>query len=342
MEFFSLSPNRIDFSGGSLDLYPINFIEEGITLNGSINLWSSVRIIKRDKKGFKIVSENGGRVIEAEAPEKVTQRTGLELIIETLKTFKLPWNFEIIIRTDAPAGSGLGSSSSLVISLIAAIMKARGEVLDNERIIRRASIVETRHIRIPVGMQDYFASVYGGFNVIYHTVDGEKRKELQLSDAIVSALNRRLILSYTHVSHNSAKINWRIIKDYIDGKRYIRSAIKNIKAITTQMINTLQEGDLDEFGRLMDEEWKNRRGMAKGITLDWIDDIMERIKAHGAIGSKLCGAGGGGCMITLASEGRIEDVRMKLNENGFKLLDYKFVKEGVKVFEKEGDFNEKG
>lgn len=336
MEIYSLSPNRIDFSGGSLDLYPINIIEEGITLNSSISIWSAVKIVRRSEKGFKIISEGDGRFIEGKDLNEVAKKAGFELVIEAIKAFQPPWDFEILIKNDAPTGSGLGASSSLLVSLITGLMKARGEALDCSSIIRRASIIETRLLKIPVGTQDYFAAVYGGFNLIHNTPDGERREGLHLNDFIISSLNRRLILSYTDVSHNSAEINWRIIKDYIDGRRGVREALKNIKAITMEMVRALVEGKIDEVGRLMDEEWKIRRDLVKGISVGWIEDFMQKIKRSGAIGGKLCGAGGGGCMITLAEEDRVDEVTRKLQEGGFKILKYKFVGEGVKVFEKKG------
>lgn len=159
---------------------------------------------------------------------------------------------------------------------------------------------------------------------------GQDRVE-PLGDAARQELNDRVVLSYTGVSHFSALSNWLMIKRYIDDSDHARSNMAAIKQIAQAMYHCIKNGDWRTFADQVDEEWRFRKGLATGVTTTHIDTIMESAKLAGAYSSKICGAGGGGCMITVVPPDKRNAVCEAIRAEGGQILDYKVQAEGLTV-----------
>jgi D-glycero-alpha-D-manno-heptose-7-phosphate kinase len=191
--------------------------------------------------------------------------------------------------------------------------------------------IEAQVIGIPTGKQDYFPPLYGGVCAMHFGLDGWQLESLSAGNDLIALLNARLIVSFTGIPHSSAATNWAMLKSYIERQGDTVARMKEIKAIAAAMRACLVNRDMAEFYRLLDAEWTLRRGLAVGVTNPKIDGIIAAAAQAGARASKICGAGGGGCMITAAEPDAVPAVRAALTEAGAQVLPAHLVAEGARL-----------
>jgi len=178
--------------------------------------------------------------------------------------------------------------------------------------------VECQTIRVPTGVQDYRPALYGGVAAIELRADGVRRVEI---DVDPRELERRLVLAYTGEPRNSGTNNWEIIKSHIDGDQHIFDCFEQIRDTACAMRTALQRGDWDEIGCQIAREWAIRKRLAAGVTTPTIDALIARASAAGATAAKVCGAGGGGCMIAYGPPQAQPAIAAALAAGGARLLD---------------------
>ena len=203
--------------------------------------------------------------------------------------------------------------------------------LSKERIIDLGANLEAQTIRIPTGKQDYYGAIYGGVSAIWFDVEGAKRESFTTNRDLVAKLNERIILSFTNEPRFSGTNNWAMLKRYVENSGNTVNSMKKIKEIATRMRDSLSKGDLEIFGRLLKAEWECRRQLAKGVSTTKIDRMIENARKSGALASKLCGAGGGGCMITYVKPKNRSKVEKALVESGATILPYRIDTKGLKI-----------
>jgi D-glycero-alpha-D-manno-heptose-7-phosphate kinase len=328
----AVAPCRIDLAGGTLDIYPLYLFEDGgITVNIGIDLFSSVRLATRDDTRVHIRSLDTGAELVADALNDLPLGGPLDLVARLLRFYPPRSGVDVETRNLAPKGSGLGASSSLLIALSGALNRFNDTRHKAETLIDYGACIEAQNIRIPTGKQDYYPAMYGGVNALWFDVAGARVEPLLVTEEARSMLERRLILSFTGISHFSGATNWEMMRNYIDGAGKTRDHLKRIKETAVAMRDCLIRNDFAAFGHVLDEEWQNRRRLAEGVSTPAIDAMMAAARDAGAIASKLCGAGGGGCMITFAEEGAEEAVTAALELAGARRLEYHIAREGLKV-----------
>lgn len=329
---------RVDLAGGTLDIYPLYIFEGGgLTLNAAITLMSEVWIetSSGDSSQVRIISEDLGEEISAPCAGELDPAAGLDLLARITRLFKDAPGMTIRTRNNVPRGSGLGASSSLLIALFSALNRLCGDRFDTETIINIGANVEAQSIRIPTGKQDYFPAAYGGVSCINFDVYGACRSPLIQSEELVAELESRLVVTFAGEPRFSGLTNWSMTRAYIDGEENTVRNIRRIKQTALRMRDSLRAGDLEGFGVLLNEEWENRKVLADGVTNERIDRYMEVAAGAGAAASKICGAGGGGCMISFCREGAAGDVRSALSEAGADVLDCGIARHGVKILVEE-------
>jgi len=332
MTIEATAATRIDLAGGTLDIYPLYLFEEGgITVNIGIDIRSRARVVSRADSRVTIRSVDTGEVQEAESVEALVLGGPLDLCARIVRFYRPPTGVEIEVESRAPKGSGLGASSSLLISLSGALDRLGGRGHSIEQLIDWGANLEAQNIGIPTGKQDYYGAAYGGVQAIWFDVGGNRREPLLVDEGAIAELERRLILSFTGISHFSGVTNWSMLRNYIEDVGDTRARLKAIKRTALQMRDVLQSGDFAGFAAVLNEEWENRRGLAEGVSTPAIDRMMHAAREAGGLASKLCGAGGGGCMITFAASGREEAVREALVAAGAQLLDYRIARTGLEV-----------
>jgi D-glycero-alpha-D-manno-heptose-7-phosphate kinase len=237
----------------------------------------------------------------------------------------------ITLHSEAPRGSGLGASSALLMALSSALNEIEGLGLDMDRIIDLGANIEAQAIGVPTGKQDYFPPLFGGICSIWFDVDGHRMEHLDAGNDLIERLNERLVLSFTNINRFSGATNWAMLKGYVDKEGDTVAHMSSIKAVARAMRDSLSAGDLDCFAQLLATEWDNRKKLAEGVTTPEVDALIAVAAGRGARASKLCGAGGGGCMITYAEPEHVPAVKRALAEAGATLLPFSIIREGIRL-----------
>ena len=328
----AVAPSRIDLAGGTLDIYPLYLFETGgVTVNMGITVGGRARLTPRGDREIHIRSVDTGATQSARSIEELEFGGPLDLVARVLKFYPPETGLDVETESKPPKGSGLGASSTLLIALSGALNELNGTGLDGETIIRYAADIEAQIIRIPTGKQDYYAAQYGGVSAIHWGIRENTVQQLLVSEDCISTLERRLILSYTGISHFSGATNWDMVRNYIENTGSTRENLQRISDIAHEMASVLQNADFDGFAHVLDREWHNRRSLAEGVSTPEIDAMMSAARDTGAMASKICGAGGGGCMITFVEEGRQEPVKEALTRQGARVIPFRISRQGIQI-----------
>jgi D-glycero-alpha-D-manno-heptose-7-phosphate kinase len=326
------TPTRVDLAGGTLDIYPLYVFEGGsVTVNCAINLQSSVVLERREDTRICIRSQDLGEEIIADSLKDLEPLGVLDLMMRAVKFSSPSTGLNIETRNTVPKGSGLGASSSLLVALLWALQKNNESLPEPDTLIDWCANVEAQSLGIPTGKQDYYAAFFGGVSAIFFDERGIKREELKLSPQFLQALGSSLVLSYTGISHFSGATNWDMMKGYIDNSGPARRNMKRIKATAYKMREALMAEDLGIVAQVLSEEWENRKDLASGVTNARIDSMVKKAAASGALSSKICGAGGGGCMITIVPPGHREKVIDALKSEEAIILDFSLQEKGLQM-----------
>jgi D-glycero-alpha-D-manno-heptose-7-phosphate kinase len=330
MQVTATVPMRIDFAGSTLDVYPLYLFEGGgLTLNAAINVMATASLETRTDQRIVISSTDLGIYEEIESLDKIVCGGRLDLVKRALCYFRPETGLNITIHSEAPAGSGLGASSALLMALAHCLNKLTNRSFTSGQIIDLGANIEAQVIGIPTGKQDYFPPVFGGVCAMWFDVDGWRFENLAASSALIQGLNERLLVSYTGLPHDSAVTNWAMLKCYIENEGDTVARMHEIGAIALEMRTCLRELDFTRFAQLIDREWKLRRGLAEGVTNPEIEQVMAAARDAGALASKICGAGGGGCMITVAEPQALSSIRQALISSGVRVLPAQVIDQGL-------------
>ena len=329
------APTRMTLGGATLDIYPLYLFEEGgLTLNAAIDLCSEVELEEQSEDRIRIEATDLGLVLEGSDLEALHSNGAfapLDLVVRVLKFYR-PGN-GLIVRTknNVPPGSGLGGSSSLLVCLSTALLQWENRPVNKEQMIDFGANIEAQSLRVPTGKQDYFPPAYGGFHALWFEVQGIRRERLTFSTQFENQLQERILLGYSGVSRFSGSSNWNIMRKYIDSEAATVVGLGEIKRIVLAVYQSLKEEDLDKLAECLATDWENQKGLAKGVTTPEIDRIFDAARQAGAQASKICGAGGGGCFLTVVGEGCQQAVKEAIQGEGGEVLDYRFSKTGVRV-----------
>ncbi len=323
---------RVDLAGGTLDIYPLYVFEGGAyTINAAIGIRSHVVLETRSDP--KIVIYSGDLNVKLSAPDvdKLKPEGPLDLVARAIKYYRPNVGLNVTTENKIPKGSGLGASSSLLIALSHALGRLAGQKANKEKIIDIGANIEAQSIKVPTGKQDYYPASYGGINAIWFGIDGAKHSLLHVPNGFIHELEERVVLSFVGEPRFSGLTNWNMMKAYIDNQKQTVANIRRIKQTAISMKNSLEQGDCNTFARLLRLEWQNRMNLAPGVTNSHINAVMAAIEKEGAVASKLCGAGGGGCMITLTRKGEKSKVENHLRKAGVLVLPFKIERRGVAI-----------
>jgi D-glycero-alpha-D-manno-heptose-7-phosphate kinase len=216
----------------------------------------------------------------------------------------------------------------MAVAICAALDRLTVAGKGREEWIHISRDVEAIVIAVPTGTQDHYPPAFGGASVIHLEPGGERREPLGVD---LNELERRLVVCYTGKPRQSGINNWRVFQAHINGDRGIRRNLAEITAIARDMRVALERGRWEEAGRLMREEWEFRRRSLPTISTPTIDRIITGARRAGALGGKVCGAGGGGCVTLLIEPGARPGVEAAVAANGGELLPMRIDRRGVRV-----------
>jgi D-glycero-alpha-D-manno-heptose-7-phosphate kinase len=326
------APTRVDLAGGTIDIWPLYLFHPGAsTVNFAISLRANCRIETRDDERIILESRDRKIVFETRlaAIEDLINEERLELIAKLVHFFKPTTGFHLIAASEAPAGAGLGGSSALAIACIGALNLLVGNRYDQHKFIMLATNIESTVIRVPAGFQDYFAAFYGSASCIFYRPDGIERQSLPVD---IRELEKRIAICYTGEPRLSGINNWEMFKRHIDGDPEMFEMFERIRDSARRMREALLANDWERAAASMRQAYPNRKRLAPNITTPQMDALVDKAMANGAVGAKVCGAGGGGCIAFLCDAGRKAEVeRVLAAEEGVEVMTWNVAREGLVV-----------
>ncbi len=324
------APTRVDLAGGTIDIPPLFLFHEGAsTINFAVDLKARCRIETRDDDVIVLGSVDRGVTFETSLDKmnELKNETRLELLSKLVYFFRPETGFNMITESEAPAGAGLAGSSTLNIACIGALNKLVGDRYAPERFIPIAANVECQVIRVPTGFQDYYSAQYGGAAAIHFSPDGIRREALDID---LKTLEERTVVLYTGEPRNSGTNNWEITKRHIDGDRELFDIFEGIRDDAVELRAALLSSDWIRVGEIIKAAYPHRKRLSPMITTPHMDDLIDTALKNGAIGTKVCGAGGGGCIAFFCEEGRRDEVETALSqEPGAEVLKYHICTDGL-------------
>jgi D-glycero-alpha-D-manno-heptose-7-phosphate kinase len=333
MRIESKAPTRVDLAGGTLDIWPLYLFHPGaVTINAAVTRYAScvIETHSRGDRKIRLVSRDTKREENFASFSAMVEarRYHLPLLAEIAKFFAPEDGFTLTTDSEAPAGAGIGGSSAMAVAICAALDRFTAAGKSKVDWIHISRDAEGIVIKVPTGTQDHYPPAFGGAAAIELPPGGERRVELRLD---IHELERRLVLCYTGKPRQSGINNWEVFKAHIDGKKKIRANLERIAEVEQAMRLSLEKADWKETGRLMREEWNFRKRNLPTISTRTIDRIIESARKKGALSGKVCGAGGGGCVVMLIEPGARSGVEKAVSQAGGQLLPMKIDRSGVQV-----------
>lgn len=333
----SKAPLRLGLAGGGSDVSPYSDIYGGAILNATINMYAHTTIIPTDDG--KVVFESQEKHLREEYIQAMETDTDGYFILHKgvynriVKQFThKPLSFRISSYVDVPAGSGLGTSSTLVVSILGAFVEWLKLPLGEYDIAQLAYEIERVDLGLAGGKQDQYAATFGGFNFMEFKENNVIVNPLRIRQRNIDELNHNLVLYYTGTSHVSADIIKEQQQNVAAKKTTSVESMHKVKEQAILMKEVLLKGDIDAVGRILDFGWQHKKQMAKSITNQRIDDLYSAAINAGATGGKISGAGGGGFMFFYCPENERYAVVEALERFGGQVKRYEFTTEGLKTW----------
>lgn len=328
------APLRISFAGGGTDVPPFPEREGGCVLSATINKYAYGTLRPTQDNQIRIESVDFGLALSYELQDQLIYDGKLDLVKAAIKKLEgqQRTGFELFLRSDVPPGSGLGSSSSLMVIVVGLLKGLRNLPLTDYEIAHLAYVLERKEVGIEGGLQDQYAATFGGCNFIEFQSNQVIVNPLRLSQDVINELEHNLLLCYTGTTH----ISDGIIKDQV--ARYERKEEDNLaglrrqKALAIELKNLLLRRKLREFGELLHEAWEFKKKMSPRISDARIDEIYSTARRAGAIGGKLSGAGGGGFMVLYCLFEKKHQVAAALRKLGCQISDFSFDFHGLQTW----------
>jgi D-glycero-alpha-D-manno-heptose-7-phosphate kinase len=293
------APARLDFAGGWTDVPPFSARAGGLVVNAAIGLGAQVELTLGGSL-VRLESEDLGETVECVDSAGLVQDGRLTLLKAGLRMFPVLGALTLRSRSEAPAGSGLGSSGALDVALVACLTAARQERLDVRELAEQAWRLETQEAGIPGGRQDQLAAALGGFHRLSFRDPDVGVEPITLDPAFADALERQLVLCYTGRSRVSGDTIRRVMSAYEGGDRTVTGALDALKDVAWAMAESLRAADLARVGALLSENWQHQQRLDPEMRTDEMARLEAGMHDLGVLGGKAAGAGAGGSMFFLA------------------------------------------
>lgn len=318
------SPTRVDLAGGTLDMWPLyNFVSGATTINLAIDIWTEVEL------------ENSGSseiFIESKDLNLKWKFSDLNIFLKTLdpklalyqkliSKFNITKGFNLKTSSQSPIGGGLGGSSSLVVSLLKAFYEFTEQTRpDAHKMVHLAHNIEAEILNTPTGTQDYYPAISGGLNFLKYSATGIQQKFIDVAN---TPLEDHFLLVYTGKSHHSGLNNFEVLKSAVQCDMKVMSALKKIKRIAEDMKICLEEKKWSELPSLFRQEFEARLELTPAFSSPEIERLAKISIDAGALAIKICGAGGGGCVLIWVPPAQREKVVKACHDENFQCLSAK-------------------
>jgi D-glycero-alpha-D-manno-heptose-7-phosphate kinase len=325
------APCRVDLAGGTLDLWPLYLFHPGaVTVNFAVNVLTRCKVTRLTDDKIRLksidtkVEEEFANFGELCSARKFKHPLAAHLV----RFFAPDGGFEVETHSESPAGAGISGSSALMIATTAALARYTGRKLDREQIRVIAQNIEAQLIKVPTGCQDYYPALYGGVSAIHLDPDGIHHAAVRVA---ADELDRRFVLVYTGAPRKSGINNWEVFKAHINGDKKIFHNFERIGEIARAMHHALSMADWKQVAKLIREEWKLRKTNAPKISTPMIEKLIAVALRQGALAAKVCGAGGGGCVVFLTEPENREHISAAIRSYGGQVLPAMVARDGLTV-----------
>ncbi len=331
----SKAPLRLSFAGGGTDVLPYAAEQGGLVLSATIDKYAYGTLRPSTDGSVTVRSLDYDIVAKYHLGDALPFDGELDLVKAAYKVLggENGQGVEFFLHSDAPPGSGLGSSSTMVVALIGLFQEWQRLPLTNYEIAAQAYHIEREVLGIRGGMQDQYAATFGGFNFIEFHGQTAIVNPLRVATSTLNELEYRLLLCYTGRTRLSGNIIRTQVDNYVRGEVDVLAAMGQLKQIAVDMKNALLQGRLDDFGSLLHDGWENKKRMAAQITTQGIDELYATARAHGALGGKITGAGGGGYLLLYCEFDKKHVVAEKLEALGGQIVEFTFDHHGLQTWE---------
>ncbi|HEY1038559.1 MAG TPA: dehydrogenase [Bacteroidia bacterium] len=331
----SKAPLRIGLAGGGTDVSPYSDLYGGAILNATIDLYAYASLEPLDNGKIEFCVDGTDKCLVVPTAKELELVEGFELFIgiynRVVKQFNLePLSFRLTSYVEAPQGSGLGTSSTIVVSLLGAFVEWLKLPLGNYDIAHLAYEIERIDLSMSGGKQDQYAATFGGFNFMeFLSNDRVIVNPLSLKPKVLYELEFNLLLYFTATQRLSAQIINDQVKNVERKNEQAIEAMHHLKEQAVMMKEHLLRGDLNKIGDVLHFGWQNKKQMAKSISNTLIDDIYASAIDSGATGGKISGAGGGGFMFFYCPAVTKIKVARAIEKFGGRIQSFKFTSQGL-------------
>ena len=293
------APLRLSFAGGGTDVRPFSDREGGMVLNATITRYAWGTLSSRGDGRIQIESADFESLIKLDTKTELVYDGKMDLAKAAIQSLggHDSQGFDLFLHTDAPPGSGLGSSSSLMVSVVGLMKEFKGLPMTDYEAAHLAYTIEREHLGIKGGMQDQYAATFGGFNFIEFSKDHVIVNPLRIRQDIINELEHNLLLCYTGTSRFSDGIIEDQVGRYEKQEEPTVGGLRRQKELAVEMKNALLQRRLNDFGTLLGSAWEYKKKISPKISSPMIDEMYGEAIKHGALGGKMTGAGGGGYML---------------------------------------------
>ena len=324
------APLRIGMAGGGTDVEPYASERGGCVFNTTIDKYAYCTVAPNGSDRLSIVSLDYGTFEVPLDGGPLRYDGNMDLIKAVRNHFDITDGFDVFIHSDAPPGSGLGGSSTVIVSILGAVTEWIGVGLNDHDLAELAFRLEREELGLKGGKQDQYAAVFGGFNLMEFGKDGVKVNRVGLKENTINELQYCSLLCYTGNSRESANIIDAQITRYSKGSN--TDALDASKRLAAEGKNALMRDNIKEFGETLNEAWEQKKRFTPDVTNELLDRYYRTAMDSGAVGGKISGAGGGGFMYFVCEYDRKHIVAKNLKKIGAKITDFTFESKGVQTW----------
>lgn len=322
------APLRVSFAGGGTDVPPFPEREGGLVMSATINRYAYGALAPRDDSQIGLESVDFGMSLNYGVDDELVFDGRLDLAKAAIRRLGRG-GYDLFLHSNAPPGSGLGSSSAVMVALIGLLKEFHGQPLTDYEVAQLAFDLERKDLGIQGGLQDQYAATFGGFNLIEFEADRVIVNPLRMSADVVHELEHNMLLCYTGKTRSSDHIIEHQTSRWTGGDEQALAGLRTSKELAVAMKNALLQRRLNDFGELLGTAWTEKKRLSSKISNDFIDTAYEEAIKQGALGGKVTGAGGGGYMLFYCPFQRKHRVAKALTKMGGQLTEFEFTSNGL-------------
>jgi D-glycero-alpha-D-manno-heptose-7-phosphate kinase len=325
------APVRISFAGGGTDFESYYAQFGGMVVSAAIDKYFYVFITVNKSENIQIMSSDYQTFFRQTADQEMIWDGDLALPRAVLNHFNIREGLSMFLASQVPPGTGLGSSSTVAVSIIKAISSLLGLGLSKQKIAELACHIEIDKLGMPIGKQDQFAASFGGINAVSFTGNKIIVDPLIVHPETIARLERNILLFYMGEARESARMLMHQNRAVENRDQPVISSLHAIKAMAVETRRCIEQGHLDEFAEILHASWEAKKHLAPGISNARIDECYELARSKGAVGGKITGAGGGGFLMLYCDSQYRRSVTEALESFGLKRMDFSIDFDGARI-----------